>query len=86
MPTVAELEKMSQIGIDTVERDDLRNIHAITLDPSLPQIERVRRYVEQSGNPYCFLCGDTPVRIRFADTGRTLSQSLLEYFTRLKQG
>ncbi len=86
MPTVAELEEMRQIGIDMVERDDLRNIRAIDLDPSLPQTERVRRYLEQTGNPYCFLSDDIPVRIRFTDTDRTLSQSLLEYFLRLKQG
>ena len=86
MLTVAELEEMSRIGIDTVERDSLRNARTIDLDPSLPQVERARLYIEQTGNPYCFLSGNTPVRIRFTDTDRTLSQCLSEYFTRLNQG
>ena len=85
IPTVAELEKMSQIGIDDVARDSLQSVRAINLDPSRPQTERFVRYIEQAGNPYCFLSGDTPVRIRFTDTGRTLSQTLFEYFTHLKQ-
>ncbi len=85
MPTCAELERMRRIGIEEITRDSLRNVRTIDLDPSLPQTERALRYIEQTGNPYCFLSGDTPVRVRFADTDRTLSQSLLEYFSRLKQ-
>ena len=41
-------------------------------------------YLEQIVNPYCFLCGDTPVRIRFVAEDRTLKQSLCDYFLSLK--
>lgn len=35
-------------------------------------------------NPYCFRCGDTPVRVRFVAEERTLKESLRSYFSSLK--
>jgi hypothetical protein len=36
------------------------------------------------GNPHRFLCGDTPVNIRFNPRGKSLSESLIGYFSSLK--
>lgn len=60
---------------------DIRNIH---IDSSLPAAKKMQSYFEQIVNPYCFLCGDTPVRIRFVAEDRTLKQSLCDYFLSLK--
>jgi hypothetical protein len=50
----------------------------------LPAAKKMQSYLEQIVNPYCFLCGDTPVRIRFVAEDRTLKQSLCDYFLSLK--
>ncbi len=80
-----ELDKMSQIEITEIDPSTLVDISTIELDMTLPQAERMEQYIEQVHNPYCFLSGSTPVRIRFAETEKTLSHSLQDYFTRLKQ-
>ncbi len=81
----SDLNKMSQINICEINPDALVKTSSIYIDSQLPQTEKIERYLEQIQNPYCFMSGDTPVRIRFAKTERTLSQSLIEYFSRLKQ-
>jgi hypothetical protein len=85
MLSSAELAQMSQMAISEIDPDTLVNVSAVSVDAALPQTERVMQYLRQIHNPYCFVSGNTPVRIRFAGSDKPLSQSLLEYFTRLKQ-
>ena len=37
-------------------------------------------------NPYCFLCGNTPVRVCYADGAPDLGEILTKFFIHLKQG
>jgi hypothetical protein len=50
----------------------------------MPTAEKMQSYLEQIVNPYCFLCGDTPVKICFVTESKTLKQSLCDYFLSLK--
>jgi hypothetical protein len=84
MLTGVQLNEMSQVDITTVNPALLTNISAISINTALPQTERIEQYLRQVNNPYCFMSGNTPVRIRFAETEKPLSQSLVEYFCRLK--
>ncbi|MFR5845627.1 MAG: DUF6870 family protein [Oscillospiraceae bacterium] len=59
-------------------------IFVISILTVLCQQQKMQSYLEQIVNPYCFLCGDTPVRIRFVAEDRTLKQSLCDYFLSLK--
>ena len=38
--------------------------------------ERVRGFVEQIKNPYCFRCGDAVVKTSFLDTDVTLVENV----------
>jgi aspartate carbamoyltransferase regulatory subunit len=80
-----ELDKMSQMAISEIDPNTLVNVSAVSVDTALPQAERVQQFLRQIHNPYCFMSGDTPVRIRFAGADKELSQSLIDYFSRLKQ-
>jgi len=44
----------------------------------------VERNLRTLINPYCFRCGDTPVRVRFVAEERTLKELLRSYFSSLK--
>jgi hypothetical protein len=76
---------MSQVEIEKIDPSTLVNVSAVSINPKLPQTERIKQLLQQIHNPYCFMSGDTPVRIRFVKPEKPLSQSLLEYFSRLKQ-
>lgn len=65
-------------------KSSLANLQEITIDPSLPADLRRVQYIQQIKNPYCFLCGDTPVQLIFANHQTELSTLLFQYFSSLK--
>ena len=79
-----QLQQMKNVDITQANRSTLVDIHNIHIDSSLPAAKKMQSYLEQIVNPYCFLCGDTPIRIRFVAEDRTLKQSLRNYFLSLK--
>lgn len=69
----------SSIDVRTVDRSQLKDISEVVIDPKLSKEERIKSYVEQIGNPYCYLDGDTVVGISYADTDVTLEDRLKAY-------
>lgn len=80
----AQLEQMKSVAITQVDRSALVDIRNIHIDGSAPAAEKMQSCLAQIVNPYCFLFGDTPVRIRFVAEDRTLKQALYNYFAGLK--
>ena len=54
---------------------ELVDIRDIVIDKSLPLEERVRSYVEQIKDPYCFKVGDVVVRVSYAGKDKSLTDS-----------
>ena len=63
---------MEQWEKNLSEQVDIRDIE---IDKSLPLEERVRSYVEQIKDPYCFKVGDVVVRVSYADKDKSLTDS-----------
>lgn len=70
-----ELEKMAQVDIRTVDRNELVDIADVTIDTSLPVKKRIQSYIQQVKNPYCFLSHGVVVKVGFA--GKTTLQDCL---------
>ena len=73
------VEEMKNVDVRTVSRDDLVDIRDVHIDRSLPKEERVRSFVQQIRNPYCFKCGNVVVKTSFADTDVTLEERMEHY-------
>ena len=80
----AQLEQMKNVDITKVDRNALVDVRSVHIDASLPGEQKMQSYLGQIKNPYCFLCGDTPVKIRFVSEEKSLKQSLYNYFVNLK--
>jgi len=61
----------------------LRDIQSVKIDPSLPRKERVKSFLEQIGDPYCYLDGGTVVSVSYADTSASLEDRLRSYVNTL---
>lgn len=85
MLNCSRLDTMSRIGLEEVDKSKLINIQEVKIDTSQPAPIRMLRYLEQVKNPYCFLCGETPVKINFSSEGGELSELLKRHFIHLKQ-
>ena len=77
------LQEMKDMDVRTVDPSTLVDIKNVTINTSLPRVERLLDHIDQIGNPYCFLCGKTVVKIGFADTEATLEDRLEGYLLSL---
>ena len=69
------LDTLQEIDIQTVDPKDLVDIKDVTIREELPLPERVRDYIQQIKNPYCYLSHGTVVKIRFTGS-RTLEECI----------
>ncbi|WP_461810768.1 DUF6870 family protein [Faecalimonas sp.] len=76
-------EQMKNIDIRTVDPKDLVERQSVKIDMSLPREERIKQYINQIKNPYCYLDGDVIVKVSFQEEGVTLEQRLEAYIRNL---
>lgn len=76
-------ELMKNLDIRTVDPKDLVERQSVKVDMSLPREERLRQYIRQIKNPYCYLDGDVVVKVSFQEEGVTLEQRLEAYIRSL---
>ncbi len=78
------LDNLKNVDLLTVDRDELVDIRDVKINTDLPQEERMKDFVKQIKNPYCYKHGKYTVKLSFDETsGRTL-QELLEAYIQLK--
>ncbi len=63
------LERMKNVDITKVDRSSLCDLRKVRVKRELPVPERVADFIAQIGNPYCFMVGDTVVKLRFKNDG-----------------
>ncbi len=49
-----------------INRDELVDIADVKINTNLPVEERIKDYIKQIKNPYCYLCNGMVVRVSFA--------------------
>lgn len=74
------VEEMKAVDIRTVSRDDLVDIRDVVIDQDAPKEERIKSFLRQIKNPYCFKVGNVVVKTTFSDTDVTLDDRLEHYF------
>lgn len=76
---------MEHITAKTVDRSLLKDIRNVVIDTSKPCKERIKGYIEQIGNPYCYLDDGVVVEIGYANTGVSLQERLVAYASSIDQ-
>lgn len=74
----ADLTALRQIDVRTVDPDTLADINEVNIDEKLPQEERLKEFVRQIGNPYCYKCGEAIIKVSFSGTS-TLEDCIENY-------
>jgi hypothetical protein len=70
------LEQMKNVDVRTVDPNDLVDLNDVRVDTSLPRIERIKEFLRQIKNPYCYRVGKTIVKVSYAKDGDTLEDRL----------
>lgn len=86
MPVVTgkQLDAMSKQSIETLEKKELVEISAVNIRKDLSHEDKVLDFLEQIKNPYCFYCGNVPVKVCFSNSGKTLNMALQDFFIRIR--
>ncbi len=72
------LEKQN-IDITKVDRSTLKDINSVKIDMSQPCEDRMRSFIDQIGNPYCYKDGEMVIGIGYTDTEISLKDKLAVY-------
>ena len=86
MISQAALEQMKSVDLRTVNKAAWPDVSGFALDTRLSPEERAARIMKQVKNPYCFRCGDTAVKLEFADNGPPLQDIMTGFLVRQKSG
>ena len=62
---------------------ELVDFRDVVIDRTLPVEERIKSYVEQIKNPYCFRVGDVKVRVSYANKDQSLNESFVSMLASL---
>ena len=72
-------ENLKNVNLKTVDRSTLVGRNSVRLNPNLSHQDRLRDYVRQIKNPYCYLDGKTVVKITFSEAETTLEGCITYY-------
>lgn len=72
----AEFEKLKSVDIQTVDVSTLADIGRIRIDRELPKVERLRAFIREVRNPFCFICNGMVVKTSYSDTKESLENKL----------
>ena len=82
--TAKELDALKSVDVRTVDREKLVDIREVEIDRNLTAKERVREFIRQAGNPYCFKVGDVVVKTVFSENGGSFEERFERALSGLK--
>ncbi len=72
-------------GNHAIDRSRLKDIKDVVIDTTKPCSERIQSFVQQIGNPYCYLDNGIVVEVGYADTDVSLQDRLSAYASSMDQ-
>lgn len=74
-----DMNLLKEVDIRLVEREELVERSLVQIDANLSKEERITEYIKQIKNPYCYLDGNTVVKISFSDSPTTMEDCIANY-------
>lgn len=80
---MANLNTLKNVDIRTVDKSTLTDISSVKINPNDSPEKKMKDYIDQIKNPYCFLCNGYAVKVEFANTARTIEDCFSDYIENL---
>lgn len=74
----AEIQRMKNIDVRTVQACDLVNVEDIEVNTELPKEERLLEFIKKVKNPFCYICNGMIIKTSYSDTKETLENRLVQ--------
>lgn len=76
---------MEQVNVNAVDCSQLIDIRNVVIDTTKSCKDRINGFIEQIGNPYCYLDDGVVVEIGYANTQVSLQERLVSYASSINQ-
>ena len=76
---------MEQVNVNAVDRSQLIDIRNVVIDTTKSCKDRINGFIEQIGNPYCYLDDGVVVEIGYANTQLSLQERFVSYASSINQ-
>lgn len=73
------VKTLNDINLKTVKSEELVERSTVKINMEASKEERVKEYIKQIKNPYCYKDGNTIVKISFAQTDITMEECISHY-------
>lgn len=70
-------------SVQDIDINSLSDINDIVINNELTKEERIKDYLIQIKNPYCFRCGDMIIEVSYGNSGITIEDCLKDYIKNL---
>ena len=74
-----DIQAMRDVDVTKVDPRTLIDIRQVKTDSNLSPQKRMEQFIQQIGNPYCYLDNGVVVQIGYADTPVSLQDRLVSY-------
>lgn len=76
---MVDLDKLKNMDLHTIDKNMLVDRGVVKIDTGASREERLTSYIKQIKNPYCYLDGNTVVKISFANSETTMEDCIANY-------
>lgn len=76
---MVDLSDLKEIDLNHVNKSTLVDRSVVKVNPDVSREERISSYIEQIKNPYCYLDGNTVVKISFTNSDTTMEDCIASY-------
>ena len=83
LPTSRELKSMANIDISKVNKQDLIDIKDVYIEKQKSKEEKIKSFINQVKNPYCYRCGDIVVKVSYGVGVATMQEKMENYLSSL---
>jgi len=74
---------MKNTDVRTVDKSKLVDISGVKINPKDTPEKKMKDYIEQVKNPYCFLCNGYAVKLEFDDGDKSIEDCMIDYINSL---
>lgn len=78
-----DLEKMKEVDLEKIDKDELVDINDVKIDINQTKEEKIKSFINQIKNPYCYKCGKVTIKISFSDNSKSLEDLMSDYISSL---
>jgi hypothetical protein len=83
LPTSIELKAMANIDVSTVNKQELVDIKDVHIEKHQSKEEKIKSFIDQVKNPYCYKCGNVVVKVSYDKNKLTMQEKMKHYLSDL---